>query len=188
MSDWYIIKAYHGCRSYCCGKISITYHWLQQIRLCPISLKGPAYENTPWSNLYAIDFKLHFLVLFRDESKFPPNQWETALLFNGVSHWLGAILESALLLLFQYASTTEDEKKLFDRLIQGGVYIVPGFALHCPKSGWARFTITTHMEYLQIGNDLTATMLDNTHIHTQTHTNVRWEYDTATTLDKIMHR
>ena len=32
----------------------------------------------------------------RDDSRFVPNQWETALLCNDVSHWLGASLESAL--------------------------------------------------------------------------------------------
>ena len=32
----------------------------------------------------------------RADSRFAPNQWETALLCNDVSHWLGASLESAL--------------------------------------------------------------------------------------------
>ena len=32
----------------------------------------------------------------RDDSKFVPNQWETALLCNAVSHWLGTNLESTL--------------------------------------------------------------------------------------------
>ena len=31
------------------------------------------------------------------DSRFAPSQWETALLCNDVSHWLGANLESALL-------------------------------------------------------------------------------------------
>ena len=31
-------------------------------------------------------------------SRFAPSQWETALLCNDVSHWLGASLESALML------------------------------------------------------------------------------------------
>ena len=33
----------------------------------------------------------------RVESRFAPSQWEPALLYNDVSHWLGARLESALL-------------------------------------------------------------------------------------------
>ena len=32
----------------------------------------------------------------RDDSKIAPSQWDVALLCNGVSHWLGASLESAL--------------------------------------------------------------------------------------------
>ena len=32
----------------------------------------------------------------RTDSRFAPNQWETALLGNGVSHWRGASLKSAL--------------------------------------------------------------------------------------------
>ena len=34
---------------------------------------------------------------FRADSRFAPSQWETALLCNDISHWLGANLESALL-------------------------------------------------------------------------------------------
>ena len=32
----------------------------------------------------------------RADARFVPSQWETALLCNDVSHWLGANLESAL--------------------------------------------------------------------------------------------
>ena len=32
---------------------------------------------------------------YRADSRFAPGQWETALLFNDVSHWLGASLKSA---------------------------------------------------------------------------------------------
>ena len=34
--------------------------------------------------------------LHRADSRFAPSQWETALLSNDISHWLGANLESAL--------------------------------------------------------------------------------------------
>ena len=34
--------------------------------------------------------------VWRADSRFVPSQWETALLCNDVSHWLGASLESAL--------------------------------------------------------------------------------------------
>ena len=36
-------------------------------------------------------------VLYRTDSRFGSSQWETPLQSNGVSHWLGAKLESALL-------------------------------------------------------------------------------------------
>ena len=37
-------------------------------------------------------------ILIRVDSRFAPSQWETVLLCNDVSHWLGASLESALLM------------------------------------------------------------------------------------------
>ena len=36
------------------------------------------------------------MFVYRADSRFAPSQWETALLCNDVSHWLGANLESAL--------------------------------------------------------------------------------------------
>ena len=36
--------------------------------------------------------------IIRADPRFAPNQWETALLCNDVSHWLGANLESALIM------------------------------------------------------------------------------------------
>ena len=36
--------------------------------------------------------------MFRADSKLGPSQWETALLCNDISHWLGANLESTLML------------------------------------------------------------------------------------------
>ena len=42
---------------------------------------------------------LPFWQLLKADSRFAPSQWETALLCNDVSHWLGASLESALLLM-----------------------------------------------------------------------------------------
>ena len=35
----------------------------------------------------------------RAESRFAPSQWETVLLCNNVSHWVGASLESALIMI-----------------------------------------------------------------------------------------
>ena len=42
--------------------------------------------------------KWNFLHCYQADSRFAPSQWETALLCNDVSHWLGANLETALLL------------------------------------------------------------------------------------------
>ena len=38
------------------------------------------------------------LSIYRADSRFVPSQWETALPCNDVSHWMGANLESALIL------------------------------------------------------------------------------------------
>ena len=37
--------------------------------------------------------------IIRDDSRIAPSQWETVLLCNTVSHWLGASLESALIMI-----------------------------------------------------------------------------------------
>ena len=44
---------------------------------------------------------------FRADSRFAPSQWETALLCNDVSHWLGARLESALRFIYAWSHRTE---------------------------------------------------------------------------------
>ena len=43
-------------------------------------------------------FSCHGACCYRAESRFAPSQWETVLLCNNISHWLGAGLESAPLL------------------------------------------------------------------------------------------
>ena len=42
--------------------------------------------------------------MLRDYSRFAPSQWDTALLCNDVSQWLGASLELALMLLFGWTT------------------------------------------------------------------------------------
>ena len=54
----------------------------------------------------------------------------------------------------QYASTAEEEKKLFDQLFKAGLYMVPGFALHAPEPGWIRITKTAKMAHVQLGKKL----------------------------------
>ena len=48
-------------------------------------------------NMHAI-VKQDPRIYFRADSRFVPNQWETSLQNNAISHWLGANLESAMYL------------------------------------------------------------------------------------------
>ena len=45
---------------------------------------------------YKLMFQCEGVIWNRNDSMFVPSQWETALLCNDVSHWLGANIESAL--------------------------------------------------------------------------------------------
>ena len=51
----------------------------------------------------------HYNIILRADSRFAPSQWEMALLCNDVSHWLGANLESTLILVEK--TLTESELK-----------------------------------------------------------------------------
>ena len=46
--------------------------------------------------IYAMWHEPPSVCMRRADSRFAPSQWETALLCNDVTHWLGACLESAL--------------------------------------------------------------------------------------------
>ena len=50
----------------------------------------------------ACDMQCAARIVFRADSRFAPRQWETALLCNDVSHWLGASLKSALMFILRY--------------------------------------------------------------------------------------
>ena len=63
------------------------------------------HENNMWGVFWVFKIYVLWLALlycmpgyFRAESRFVPSQWVMALLSNDVSRWLGASLESALLL------------------------------------------------------------------------------------------
>ena len=63
---------------------------------------------------------------FSADSRFAANQWETALLCNDVSHWLGANLESALLFYQGNPSFAEVAKlplKFSGGLVKLGYYL-----------------------------------------------------------------
>ena len=76
---WY--KRYHTFSSV---TLMIYHHWLQVARgqVCM--------RQNEWFLIAGI---IHHW--FRTHSRFAPSQWETALLCNDVTHWLGASLESA---------------------------------------------------------------------------------------------
>ena len=57
------------------------------------------------------------------DSRFVPSQWETSLQSNGVSHWLGANLESALM----HACTPTCKQDAFACLMISNVSMYPGF-------------------------------------------------------------
>ena len=73
---------------------------------CRMLKRGPG-QASPW--WLSVDDTPHWhqgtgphtLLLWAD-SRFVPSQWETTLLCNAVSHWLGASLESAVLLKIQW--------------------------------------------------------------------------------------
>ena len=50
----------------------------------------------------ACDMQCAARIVFRADSRFAPRQWETALLCNDVSHWLGASLKSAQVFILRY--------------------------------------------------------------------------------------
>ena len=60
------------------------------------------------------------LIKYRADSRFAPSQWETALLCNDVSHWLGASLESALKYIitspYQLKSSFNPTNNIYNRL------------------------------------------------------------------------
>ena len=58
-----------------------------------------------WQNVCTvINMRLYLLnvILYRADSRFAPSQWETALLCNDVSRWLGASLKSARIYAFPF--------------------------------------------------------------------------------------
>ena len=71
--------------------------WILGSQRCSQGMRG----GRPWLMrlyvFYTLVFHLWSQYIHRANSKFAPSQWETALLCNDVSHWLGASLESALI-------------------------------------------------------------------------------------------
>ena len=88
------------------------YHYIN-----PIS-----YEHSKGKH-YKTACKFHgmYCTYTRADSRFAPSQWETALLCNDVSHWLGASLESAL---YTNASWTKKNCEYHSNAVQTRSYSV----------------------------------------------------------------
>ena len=72
--------------------------------------------------LFHVLISTSIYMYIRADSRFAPSQWETALLCNGVSHWLGASLKSALCI-------------YVDAMCRGSIFVI-----HC--------TWVLHLSYL----------------------------------------
>ena len=73
--------------------IAFPYHNLWQWNVVSYWLGA----DTKWSVITAAAMKIFIInVIYLLLTRFVPSQWETALLCNDASHWLGASLESAL--------------------------------------------------------------------------------------------
>ena len=66
----------------------------------------------------------------RADSRFAPSQWETALLCNNVSHWLGASLESAWICAFLRYPYTQLRKLNTLRPGQNGLCFANAFQIY----------------------------------------------------------
>ena len=64
------------------------------------------YQWNYHSGSFGLSHRYHPSTHIRADSRFVPSQWETALLCNAVSHWLGASLESALHILLCHSTGT----------------------------------------------------------------------------------
>ncbi|ORX33610.1 pyridoxal phosphate-dependent transferase, partial [Kockovaella imperatae] len=52
------------------------------------------------------------------------------------------------------------EKRVFQKLLDGGVYIAPGTAYHNSKAGWYRITFSVARENLEVGLGKIESLLD----------------------------
>ena len=71
-----------------------TSHYLSQC--WPSSMSPNGVTRSQWVKILMRVWYCCFLWVHKVDSRFAPSQWETALLCNDVSHWLGASLGSAL--------------------------------------------------------------------------------------------
>ena len=72
---------------------------------------------------------------FRADSRLAPSQWETLLQSNTVSHWLGLNLESALKLLWRFATGARTSIRIHLRL-KNYVRVSSSVKCHVPRVIW----------------------------------------------------
>ena len=82
-------------------------------------------------------------IILRADSWFAPSQWETALLCNDVSHWLGANLESVLILI-----KSESHLPVVNESNSRPNLPFPGFPADSVVSDWQLATVG----YVMYGN------------------------------------
>ena len=95
LMEMYIIYILHNdinFRLYCSKDIFATNN------SCDKRLPLPMFCATFISWFGHVSWRRFKIMPLRADSWFAPSQWETALLYNDVSHWLGASLESGLIL------------------------------------------------------------------------------------------
>ena len=88
LSYWHQVLSW--CKADVSAKIRITAGWNFMQVMCLKSQLG-----IPLSD--GGHFRMYRIIWFRADSGFAPSQWETALLCNDVSHWLGVNLESCFI-------------------------------------------------------------------------------------------
>ena len=76
------------------GSYSDTLH---EYTGCKIRIEILVYKQIPWPQTWWWRAMETLSSLLSADSRFAPSQWETALLCNDVSRWLGASLESTML-------------------------------------------------------------------------------------------
>ena len=81
---WFVTL--YSCLSFWAGWVPVVLAPTQAQRYHTLALHSAVFSLFMYNGAY----------LPRADSRFAPRQWETALLCNDVSHWLGASLESAL--------------------------------------------------------------------------------------------
>ena len=86
---WGGIHLWFHCE--CPSYQSVQWIWKFYFEITGILLRGQCVPYLPGANELT-----HPSIDLWAESRFAPSQWETSLLCNKVSHWLGANLESAL--------------------------------------------------------------------------------------------